>query len=158
MSDYDDLEIRPNSQTFDRPWDTLELQDTFGDREVGISHPDANSFVRIRGNGDVELVSGGSVSMVLSGRLGTVTIVADKVKFITSHEQGLRWNDLYFNEKAHHYNDPTFIDVDDMHDGFNVYEGVDYYLEGDEVEEEIVEGIGSAADLIRSAISEVPKG
>lgn len=152
MSEYD-INVEAKKQVFNKPWLILDGQDNFGEREVGLKHPDNESFIRLRVNGDVEIGSGNSVAMVLSGRNQSITMFADKIKLITSHEQGLRWNDLYFNEKAHNYQEPTFLDVDDFHDGFDIYEGVDYYLEAADAEPDQLEQAEDVVNLIRNAIN-----
>lgn len=110
--------------------ENLNRQDRYGNREVGVTHPDNNSFIRLRDDGSVEIFAGEEVSIVLNPISRTVTINADCVKFHTRTEGGLRWNKIAFNERAVGFSEPTFIAVEDTLDIKSVYRGVDYYTDG----------------------------
>lgn len=112
--------------TFNSPYEAINKQDTFGVREVGLTHPDNESSVRIKDNGDIELVAG-EVVVSLSAASSSVTIIADHIKLLTKKDNGLRWNELTFNDRATTFNEPTFITVDDNREGFAVYSGVEYF-------------------------------
>lgn len=117
---------------YEMPWKEIEQQDYFREREVGLKHPDNNSFVRIRDGGEVEIGSGDSTAIILNPRNSSVTIFADHVKFVTKHDQGIRFNHLTLNEAATHFDEPALLEVDDINDGYDVYKGVEYYLQSDD--------------------------
>lgn len=109
--------------------DHLNAQNVYGRREVGLTHPDTSSFIRLRDDGAVEIFAGEEVSLVMHPS-GTVTINADCIKFHTRSGGGLRWNKVAFNDRAVGFSEPTFIKVEDALDVKSVYRGVDYYTEG----------------------------
>ncbi len=114
--------------TIKDPHYLIAEKDKFSDREVGLTHPGNDSFIRICDNGDIEIVAGDAVSIILSAKTRSATITADHIKFITRHEDGLRWNDLSFNEHATTFSEPTFVRFDST-DAIGVYRGVDYFVE-----------------------------
>lgn len=109
--------------------DRVESENRYGDREVGLNHPDVPGFVRIRDNGDIEIVGGEGLAFIMSPSTGSITLVADKIKFLTK-ESGLRWNKKTFNGKATKYNEPTFTVVDDVASA-GLYRDVNYFLDDD---------------------------
>lgn len=116
-------------EIFDSVRKHLNQQDIFGTREVGVTHPDNGSFVRIKDDGSIELVAGGETSIILDVS-GVVSINADVIKLHTRAEGGFRWNKVAFNERAVGFSEPTFIEVEDTLDIKSIYRGVDYYTDG----------------------------
>jgi hypothetical protein len=134
--------------TFDSPSHDRHRLEEFGLREVGINHPDVPGFFRIRDNGDVEIVAGEGLAIVMSPRSGSITLVADHIKFMTRHDGGLRWNKVNFNERAVSFHEPTFISVEEDRET-TIYNGVDdYVLDVDDPAEIVVkDSRGSSVPL-----------
>lgn len=116
---------------FTSPSETVHRQGRFSPREVGLTHPDVPSFIRLCDNGDIELIAGEGLGIILSPRSGSITLVADRIKFLTRGENGLRWNKVAFNDRAVAFNEPTFLTVDDLNTP-SLYRDVDYYLDDDD--------------------------
>ena len=112
--------------TFSDPIELIIHQDRFSTREVGLVHPDTRAFIRLRNNGDIEISCGSSISILMSPRSRSITIVGDAVKLNASN---LRWNRVIFNDQATTYQEPLF--VDDEGDTADLYQGVSYFM-GDE--------------------------
>lgn len=113
---------------FEPPWAEVAEQGRFGEREVGIVHPDIPSFVRLRDSGEIEIVAGEGLSILMSPKSKSITFVADHIKFMTKHEGGLRWNQVSFNDRATAFSEPTFIVVDDLADSISAYQGVEEFF------------------------------
>jgi len=113
--------------TFENIQDINSKLTHFAEREVGITHPDVTGFIRIRNNGDIEIVAGEGLAIVLNPHSNSITFVADHIKFMTKHEGGLRWNDLSFNDRATNFSEPTLVKVDDAREGYGLYKGVDHF-------------------------------
>lgn len=140
--------------SFKQPWNHINEQNSFNEREVGITHPDNGSFIRIRDGGDIEIGAGEDVALVLSPRSNSLTVFADHIKFVTKHDNGIRVNNLALNESATHFDQPTFIDVNDIEDGHDVYDGVDYYLDAEDNEVDVK----SAVRDVLGVISDTKRG
>lgn len=118
-----------DTPTFDNPIDIIDSQDKYSGREVGLTHPDVPGFVRIRDNGDIEIVAGEGLAILMHPSNGTITFVADHINFMTRGQGGLRWNHILFNDRATTFNEPTFVARDDTEqDIYSPYEGVDIFL------------------------------
>lgn len=91
--------------------DSLINQDSFGGREVGVTHPDTAAHIRLLDNGDIQLIASDGLGMVFHVANKSITIIANQVKFITSDTQGLRWNNIWFNNKAIVFNEPAYHPV-----------------------------------------------
>lgn len=115
------------AERFQIPTEIIRQQDNFGEREVGVTHPDKPSHVRLHDNGDVEITAGEGLSIIMHAGKRSITFVADEIKFLTK-SQSLRWNDLRFNPKATQFSQPTFVPQINE-DGYSLYRGVDYFRE-----------------------------
>lgn len=115
------------SERFQRPTDIIRQQDQFGGREVGLTHPDQPSHLRIRDNGDIELIAGDGLGIVMNLARRSITFMADQVKFLTSEDNGLRWNKLSFNPKATEFHQPAFVPFLDTH-SVDLYKGTEHYM------------------------------
>lgn len=105
----------------------LDRQDMFGHREVGVIHPDVSSFLRLRDNGDIEIMTGDGLGIVMSRSNQTMTLMAKQVRVLTHDGDGFFWNQLGFNKKATAYNEPTFFQPPE-HDMSDLYKGAaDYF-------------------------------
>lgn len=132
---------------FSVPIHLIEQQDNFSPTEVGLTHPEMPSFMRLRDNGDVEIVAGEGLSIVMHSAKKSITFEADDIKFLT-RKNGLRWNKLAFNDQAIKFNEPTFLMVNTK-DKYGLYSDVDYYL-GEKDDEENDETIINGRKLDRS--------
>jgi len=111
-----------------RPTLPIVEQGRFSPTEVGINHQFTNSFIRLTDNGDIEIVAGEGLAIILHPQNKSITFVADKVKFLTKDEGGLVWNRRAFNDKATKFTEPAF-QVDEPEDGFGIFRGSDDFLE-----------------------------
>jgi hypothetical protein len=107
--------------------DVVKEQDTYGPREVGLTHPDVDGFVRISDAGDIELIATPGVGIIIHPQNRSITIMADHIKFVTKEHDGMIWNSLSFNPRSFNYAEPTFLrfTAEDKH---GLYDGSDYYL------------------------------
>lgn len=112
----------------ERPALHIAEQEQFSPTEVGISHQFTNAFVRCLDNGDVELVAGEGLAIVLHAQNRSITFIADKVRFITREEGGLRWNQQVFNPKANKFTEPALLDQE-PEDGSGIFRGLDDFLD-----------------------------
>lgn len=103
----------------------MENEEQFQAREVGLSHPDLEGFIRINDDSVIEIVASDSLSILMNPRNNSITFVADSIKFFTD---SIRWNDVELNDQATNFTEPTFIPVDDTLEK-GLYQGVDYFLE-----------------------------
>jgi hypothetical protein len=117
---------------FERPVENIEAQDTYGDFEVGITHPLKGSFIRLNDAGDVEIVVSDALAIVLHKATNSITFVADSIKFLTKDGDSIRWNNSNLNSRATDFTQPALIplqvkEMDSMYDGSDTY-----YVEEDE--------------------------
>lgn len=106
----------------------VDQQDKFGLREVGITHPDLPSFIKLADNGDIHIVAAEGLGIIMHPQNKSITMVGDSVRFLTKEEDGLRWNKLSFNYQATKYTEPAFVSYEDD-DYQNLYRGLDDWLE-----------------------------
>lgn len=99
----------------------------FSDREVGLTHPDLSSFIRLTDDGDIEIFAAPGVGIIISARAKSISLFADSVKMFTK-EDGLRWNNYNFNYSASTYIEPTLVRINQkmIHSSQN---GVTHYLQ-----------------------------
>lgn len=118
--------------TFETPLAAVDSQDRFSRTETGLKHPNIEDlFVRLRDNGDLELVAGEGLAIVLHPSNRSITFIADHINFITQSDEGLRWNHVAFNSRAVSFHEPTFIAKNDEQlDAYNTYEGLDVFTDG----------------------------
>jgi len=105
----------------------IRRRDEFSDREVGITHPDLSSFIRLNDAGDIEIFAGPEVGIIISAKSNSILLFADVVK-VNSKEDGFRWNTYSFNYAANTYREPTFVRINkkNIHSTVN---NVAYYLD-----------------------------
>jgi hypothetical protein len=94
---------------FNRPYDLLAKQSKFSGREVGITHPELFSFIKLADNGDIQIMAQDGLGIIISSTQHCIFLVADNIKFLTKEDEGLKWNRLAFNPKATKYSEPAFI-------------------------------------------------
>lgn len=100
---------------------------TFSDREVGLTHPDLSSFLRLNDYGDIEIFAAPGVGIVISARSKSISLFADNIKLLCK-EDGLKWNRYNFNYAASSYSEPTLVKINPktVHSANNK---VSYYLD-----------------------------
>lgn len=81
-------------------------------REVGVTHPDTMSYIKISNNGDIELVYGEGCAIIVSSTQNRITIVCDEMKIFTNEEDGIVWNGLSFNPASISYHQPALRQTD----------------------------------------------
>jgi hypothetical protein len=90
--------------------DELKVRKEFSEREVGLTHPDLSSFLRLNDSGDIEIFAAPGVGIVISSKSRSVSIFADSIKMFTK-DDGLRWNSYNFNSSSHIYSEPTLVKI-----------------------------------------------
>lgn len=90
--------------------DELQKRSHFSIREVGLNHPDVNSFIKLNDDGDIEIFATAGIGMVISASGRSISLFADKIKFFSS-ENELRWNNFNFNYSATDYSQPTLVKI-----------------------------------------------
>lgn len=93
---------------FVKPRHIGTAQDHYGSNEVGLVHPNRNSFIRIRDNGDIEISATDGCSIILSATQRTVIVNADEVRFSTN-VGGFSWNKAKFNDNALSFKEPALV-------------------------------------------------
>jgi len=99
----------------------------FSTREVGVTHPDNNAFMRVTDSGEIELFAAPGVGIVINPSTRSVSIFADSIKFFSKEDDGLRWNGMSFNPSADVYNEPAFVKTSDFSNN-PAYFRSNYYL------------------------------
>jgi hypothetical protein len=99
----------------------------FSDREVGLTHPDLSSFIRLNDQGDIEIFAAPGVGIVISGRSKSISLFGDQIR-MHCNEDGLRWNNYNFNYSSSDYSEPTLVKLNykSIHSAQN---GISYYLD-----------------------------
>ena len=105
----------------------LKSRKRFSEREVGLSHPDLESFIRLNDQGDIEIFAAPGVGIVISGRSKSISLFGDSIR-LNCKEDGLRWNMYNFNYSASSFAEPTLVKINlkDIHSAQN---GAAYYLD-----------------------------
>lgn len=104
----------------------LKSRKEFSDREVGITHPDIPSFIRLNDRGDIEIFAAPGVGMVISSSSKTISFFGNFVNF-TTRDDGLRWNNYKFNISSYDYSQPTLVKINRKEIN-SAQEGVYHYL------------------------------
>lgn len=81
----------------------------FSRREVGLNHPDNDSFLRLTDNGDIEIMAAPGVGIIISAVTRTVSILADTLKIYTTEDDGIRWNKMAFNYAGSNFTEPFLV-------------------------------------------------
>lgn len=99
----------------------------FSTREVGLTHPDNNGFIRISDSGEIEIFAAPGVGLVINPSTRAISIFADSIKFYSKEDDGLRWNGMSFNPAGDVYNEPVFVKTNDFSNN-PAYFRTNYYL------------------------------
>jgi hypothetical protein len=113
----------------------LNRRKNFSQREVGLTHPDNSSFIRLTDSGDIEIFSAPGVGIVINGSTKTISLFADNIKFHTK-EDGLKWNSMEFNHSATLFSEPALVSGNDK--SYNpAFLNMDHYIKNlDLIDEE----------------------
>lgn len=105
----------------------MQKRREFSDREVGLTHPDLSSFIRLNDQGDIEIFASPGVGIVISGRSKSISLFGDQIR-MHCNEDGLRWNNYNFNYSSSDYSEPTLVKLNykNIHSAQN---GISYYLD-----------------------------
>jgi len=105
----------------------VQKRKEFSDREVGLTHPDLSSFIRLNDQGDIEIFAAPGVGIVISGRSKSISLFGDQIR-MHCNEDGLRWNNYNFNYSSSDYSEPTLVKLNykNIHSAQN---GISYYLD-----------------------------
>lgn len=105
----------------------LKKRKEFSDREVGLTHPDLTSFIRLNDQGDIEIFASPGIGIVISTRSKSISLFADSIRMFCK-DDGLRWNNYNFNYSASKYIEPTLVKINtkSIHSAQN---GISYYLD-----------------------------
>lgn len=135
----------------------LNRRKEFSDREVGVTHPDLSSFIRLNDQGDIEIFAAPGLGIVISSRSKSISFFADNIRMF-SKEDGLRWNNFNFNYAASSYIEPTLIKFskEKVHSAIN---GIHHFLSGiDAIDgQEDVNPITISPEYVFSRDSRIPK-
>ena len=93
----------------------FKKRNEFSRREVGLNHPDNDSFIKLADNGDIEIMAAPGVGIIISGMNRSVSIFADTLKIYTTEDDGIRWNANYFNYAATDFTEPALVSLKDFH-------------------------------------------
>ena len=112
----------------------LDRRKQFSEREVGLNHPDNESFLRLNDQGDIEIFAAPGIGIVISSRSKSISLFADSIRFHCK-EDGLRWNNYNFNYSASNFAEPTLVKINlkNIHSAQN---GASYYLDAVKLIEE----------------------
>lgn len=133
----------------------LNKRKEFSDREVGITHPDLSSFIRLNDQGDIEIFAAPGVGIIISSRSKSISLFGDSVRLMTK-EDGLRWNSYNFNYAASNYIEPTLIKInkDSIHSAIN---GIHHFLSNlSSVQEESVNSVTISPEYIFGGDAQIP--
>lgn len=135
----------------------LNRRKEFSDREVGLTHPDLSSFIRLNDQGDIEIFAAPGLGIVISSRSKSISFFADNIKMFTK-EDGLRWNSYNFNYAASNYVEPTLVKIN-MNSVHSAINGVHHFLNrlSDIDEQEDKNSITISAEYGFSKDSQIPK-
>ena len=95
-------------------------------KDVGLTHPDNNAFVKIDSIGRIYIMSEPNLGIVIDPRTHSIAFIGDSVKMMTKPDEGLKWNNLTFNPQATNYAEPTFLEKKNTN--MTIYDDVDRYL------------------------------
>lgn len=107
--------------------DEVSKRSTFSKREVGLTHPDTSSFIKLTDRGDIEIFAGEELGIIISPSSGSISIFADVLKIYSKEDDGVRWNNMSLNYASDEYSEPALVKTNkkNINSGFNY---ADYYL------------------------------
>lgn len=96
---------------FQRPFDVAAQRNRFSSRDVGLTHPDNGSYIKLCDNGNIEIMSGPAFGIILDASSRSINVYADSLIVHTKEIDGFRWNRLSFNSRATKYTEPPFVET-----------------------------------------------
>lgn len=84
----------------------LNSQNTFSNREVGVTHPDTPAFIRLTDDGDIQIMANDGLGIIINLTNNSITLMANTIRFMTTDHEGLAWNNNFFNSNATTYTQP----------------------------------------------------
>jgi len=105
----------------------IKRRTEFSHREVGLTHPDNNAFIRIADGGSIEIFAAPGIGIIINPNTRSISFHADSIKIFSKEDDGLRWNDKSFNPASDVYNEPSLIKTGDFLNN-PAYHRVNYYL------------------------------
>jgi hypothetical protein len=103
------------------------FNDKFELKDVGITHPDNDAFIKIDEGGRIYIMSQPNLGIVIDPSRQSVAFVGDRIKMITKDDEGLKWNNLSFNPQAFNFAEPTFLYSKDTTNF--IYDDIDRFLD-----------------------------
>lgn len=110
---------------FDESYE-ISRRKSFSNREVGLTHPDNSSFIRVADSGEIEIFACPGVGIVINPNTRSIAMFADSIKFYCKEDDGLRWNGMSFNPAADMYNEPALIKTNNFANNPAYYNTVHY--------------------------------
>lgn len=95
-------------------------------KDVGVTHPDNDAFIKIDGSGRIYIMSQPNLGIVIDPSKQSISFVGDTVKVVTKEDEGFKWNNMSFNPRAVSYAEPTLTYSKDVVN--NIYDDVDRFL------------------------------
>ena len=109
----------------------LGMEDNYNPSEPGVTHPHNDAYIKLCNDGTIEIYAGNSTGIFLNPNTRSITFMGDCVKFITNNEDGIRWNDMAFNDQASVFTEPALVPVEKSK-GTGNYRGAMEYLGEDD--------------------------
>lgn len=117
------------AETFERPTNIVNAQDTFAHNEVGLTNPNTPAFIKLLDNGDIEFIVQDGVGIIMDSSSQTITFMAQAIRFLTTDNNGLVWNRAAFNDQATTYSESSLIPLTD-NDLTQIFSGTENYITG----------------------------
>lgn len=127
---YDSEQSEQQNINASKPFnEALEIKKRteFSHREVGLTHPDNNAFLRITDNGCIEIFAAPGIGLIMNPNTRSISFYSDSIKFFSKEDDGLRWNEKSFNPAADVYNEPALIKTSSFSNN-PAYHRVSHYL------------------------------
>lgn len=102
------------------------MTEKFGLKDVGLTHPDNDAFIKIDGQGRIYAMSAPNLGVVIDPVKQTITWFGDTVKVLTKEDEGFKWNTMSFNPRAVSFAEPTFVFSKEVVN--HLYDDVDRFL------------------------------
>jgi hypothetical protein len=96
-------------------------------KDVGLTHPDNDAFIKIDASGRIYIMSQPNLGIVIDPARQSMAFFGDRIKMITNHDEGFKWNDLNFNPQATNFAEPTFLYSKDTTNF--IYDDIDRFLD-----------------------------
>lgn len=125
INEYDNDSSYGINDLFDENYE-IKRRKQFSNREVGLTHPDTASFIRIADDGAIEIFACPGVGIVINPGTRSISMFADTIKFYSKDDDGLRWNSMSFNPASDAYNEPALIKTNEFEYNPAYYNSIRY--------------------------------